>query len=363
MKKLNWHKVLRYSIVLIIFVGLVDCGSRALYVPKSVGAQEFPLQLKWSTKLRGSPEEVSITDNIILARSSYSMNAIDLETGTPLWKHIFDEATTSVLADSKNVYLVTEENLYAFEENTGDIKWQKSLWQDSGSYPGHAWEITDVSNNLIVINFISNEFRIYATESGDYIASIPAGRGEQDACIFNNALYTFNDHPASYDLSTGKLIWEDKSTGNIWGPMCQDGIVYFAHKTSEITAYDLEAKSILWSIPLVTETVRQSDISTQDSYLFVGDRAKLYILDKQSGTLIKSIGDKERPVYPGIIDTQLFVFYFFDRTIYSYDKESWTNLGILRIYPPVVLASEKRLMYHHNETLLLLKGKTIFAYR
>jgi len=364
MKNINWNKLIQYLVVLIIFAGFVYYGVGESYVPGNVGNKEFPLHLAWSTKLRGSAKEIAITDNVILARSSYSINAVDRADGVLLWKHIFDERTSSVLANNEDVYLVTEKNLYAFEDETGDIKWQKSLSQNSSNYPFQNGKIKDISNNYIAINFISNEFRVYTTQSGDYLASIPAARGGQDACIIYDALYTFDNYPASYDLSSGKLLWEDKSTQGIWGHMCDDGIVYFSQEGVEIAAYDLEAKSILWRTPLVIKgSVGLSDFSAQAEYLFVADTTTLYIMGKQNGILVERITDKERPAYPQIIDNHLLVFFGFDRTIYSYDLASWRNSGILRISPPVPLYGEKQNMYHDNDILILVKGKTIFAYR
>ena len=216
------------------------------YVPQSVGEKEFPLKLEWARKLNDNVDEIFITNDHVLARSSYSINVIDKSSGVLLWKHILDERTSSMIPGNGNIYLVTEKNLYAFNEETGDIYWQKSLWQNTGYPPSQNGKVADISDTHIIINFISAEFRIYKTQSGDYVGSVPAGRGKQDACIGNNALFTFDRYPASYDLSSGKLLWEDQSIQEIQYYLCTKGVVYYVQGGTDIIAYDPESLSIVW---------------------------------------------------------------------------------------------------------------------
>jgi hypothetical protein len=193
---------------------------------------------------------------------------------------------------------------------------------------------------------------------------IPAGRGKQDACIYHNALFTFDDYPASYDLSTGELLSEDMSIQHIWGHMCDNGILYFSQDGDYIAAYDLGTKSVLWKMLFPkAEYVRSADFNIQDDYLFFNDVTTLYVINKISGVVIKRISEKEKPVYPQIINNHLFVLFGFDRTVYAYNLGTWENSGILKITPPVLLYTDRKTIYHKSDILILLKNKTIFAYK
>lgn len=361
---INLSKVLKHMTWL--FLGLCSASFMVyrFYQPKSVGVKEFPLKLAWSKKLNDNVKEASITDDRILARSSYSISALNKFDGTLLWKHILDERTTSITGRNGNVYLVTEKSLYAFDEATGEMRWKNSLEQNTGGYVSADGKLVHISNKHIVVHFISTEYRIYTAISGDYVTSVPAERGEREACITDTAIHTFDDYPASYELSGGKLLWEDQSTQKIWYYTCANDTVYFSQDGTDVTAYDLEKQSVIWNRKLAMngfDGFPKFDI--QDDYLLISDVHRLYVIDKQNGVLLKTITEKERPVDPQLMNDELFVFFGFDRTIYSYDSETWENLGILRTSPPVAIYAGTKTLYLDDEILILLKDQRIFSYK
>ena len=106
------YKKLVISIVLILIATSVI---RSATKPIEVGNSEFPLQQKWSAKMKDRVVAVSASENgTIFARSPYSLNALDASTGKLLWKFLLEGQADSRPALSLNEIVYVSDSKYIY---------------------------------------------------------------------------------------------------------------------------------------------------------------------------------------------------------------------------------------------------------
>lgn len=270
-----------------------------------------------TTTAGGAPAGLSVKSDEV---QQFALLALDRRTGAVLWQKVAREeapheghhpdhgfASHSPVTDGRQVYAYFgSHGLHAYDMQ-GNLKWEKDFGKmkikmafGEGSSPA-------LSGDTIVINWdhegddfivalntaTGNElWRQPRTEDTSWATPLIVKNGEQTQVVT-----AASKKIRSYDLATGKLLWECAGlTANVIPtPVAGDGMVYpisgfrgnalFAIRLSasgDITGSD----SIAWSYKKNTPYVPSPLLYDGRLYFYSGNEAKLTCLDAKTGAVL-----------------------------------------------------------------------------
>ena len=184
----------------------------------------FPLDQKWSIKLKNKIQSISISgNNYLLVQTPSTLYAIDQKSRGILWQHelIFQNTAVSIFARKNIIYVLNQNTLQALNENDGTL-----LWSNKINNEPYAW-IVDASDDIVLINQVSNLIIAINAKNGSLIWQQPTYHSQVRSYIDNGIVYIPGDNIRAIDLFTGENIWIDKSQspgGLVSGDGLKEGI-------------------------------------------------------------------------------------------------------------------------------------------
>jgi outer membrane protein assembly factor BamB len=247
-------------IALIIVAFCVVIVSSLLYLSSifPFSDNNFPLHEKWSRQLGEGITDISVSQTgIALVNATDRIVALEIDQGGLLWSKQFNVQLKPFPISIQNdaLYFVDTDSLQAFDLETGIRLWHQRL-QNS-----HA-RILDVSDNYLVVDFLSTSINTYDTRTGAFLWSLPTRRGYVQAFVDNNNIYVLGDEIKEVNAKTGSILWTENLDVKGEGYYA-NGVMYFAggdpfnKVKTYIVAFNVVDHKELWRTELTSQEVNE----------------------------------------------------------------------------------------------------------
>jgi len=221
----------------------------------------------------------TVSENIVYtAMSSGNILTLNTNSGNLNWKDKIDEKIIDSVA-YKDLYFVGGENgLYAFEKETGKIKWKQ--------YVGYISCKPVIANNLVIAGCNDGNIYAFGINSGEinWIKSFiePTTISE----ISKNKIFIGSgDSCFAFDIKSKEIIWEFKANGKISAsPKIHNKDVYVGSWDGNLYALDSSNGKLKWTFKSGWGIVTAPAIS--ENLIFVASNDNnFYALDRKNGNL------------------------------------------------------------------------------
>ncbi|HEY1708955.1 MAG TPA: PQQ-binding-like beta-propeller repeat protein [Rhizomicrobium sp.] len=273
-----------------------------------------PLKLKWTRNLEGSVSYPLIAKGIVFVtvdgpkKGESQLTALSLQTGETLWQQTIAGGlvTASNLAyDNGRVFVLNSGGmLWAFAaDNTGRLLWT------SHTLPG-AFTPPVAANGLVYVNAGDSGIVLFAIDeqTGKIIWQKSDGYGSNSEPVLGeDGVYeAYVCSYRKYDAAKGKLIWRDQlpcSGGGIDYPVYYGNRLYF-HSGGPLNAVILNATSgkITGSLSSGTAVIWQSSTSPEYRVLTYDDGALISFSPGNGNIDWRFKGSGNFPVAPIVIN-------------------------------------------------------------
>jgi outer membrane protein assembly factor BamB len=363
MWKLWMKRIGTLTLVFVIAAFTVSCNLVGASNRTTPTHHDFPLSEEWATQLRGKVEHITIDNtNTIFARTSSAIYALDLQSGSILWRQRItrDLLYSPVLAEQDMIFFADGRGLLALRSSDGEILWQ----QEALRYPSNAW-IADVTQDLVAVDDFSY-LKVYETVDGTLLWNEWVCRGSFQAYFYDTNVVVPCYGLVAMDAISGEIVWEIKSETDLdriyWSAFA-DGVLYFSQDLNHITAYDVINRKELWKRSWMNDGTQAFRIS--GDYLLATKYDQLCILQRSDGEISWCASNLDGAKDPVIFGDVLYLFYGFKKGIIAYDLEDGSKIGRLDFPASRYIAVDyhTQLMIPSDEFLIFAYGNKIFAYK
>lgn len=239
-------------------------------------------ELIWSREIGVGGSSPLIKGNTVFIGSSNGLSTLNIETGEVVWENNLESISTRP-AYFKNILYCgsTNGNMYAFNSETGELKWAFQTENEIFSSP-------IVNDNILY--FGSNDGFLYAVDiekkelkwkfkTDSPIVSSPV--------INNDKIYfgSWDSNLYSLNLKNGRLNWKF-TTG--WGidssPIYYNNIIFVGSEDNNLYAINADNGKLKWMF--TTNGGIKSSPTIYGNYIFFGSSdGKIYALDSSNGDL------------------------------------------------------------------------------
>jgi len=278
-------------------------------------------RIKWSTEDNGSATYPSLRENVVYfglranhAAKSFSLNAVDLETGKPQWTtQLNGQSPGTPVLSMDTLYVAAYEggdnmtstltvtHVYAVDLSTGKLLWDFKAGEAHGFTsrltvgPKHLFLVT--KEGLSAVRKSSGELGWFL--EGDYAAQTVQ---LHDSLYLQSGPLTRKESIFGIDPDTGTIIWRASPGKNVYLRSVSDDAVYVSAETSLLALRRSDGKK-LWKFKTggswgkgtnigvpPTRFGRQLIFPTKTSSVWGGAsivsiRGGLYSIDAETGKL------------------------------------------------------------------------------
>ena len=310
-----------------------------------------PLTLKW-VKALGFETDSSpvIVNNVLYIGSTFGIHALDITSGTELWKFptngfvnsvpavsndivyfgaddrkfyalnardgtllwvndkAMDGYTASAAVANNIVYAMPKDgSINAFDPGNGKIIWSKLIGKVSESSPAIGEGIIAFGNNggnIVALDALTGKEKWHYETQLIEIKSSPV--------IADGIIIAGSNDGSVYAITTdrGTLKWKFSTNNNVESsPSVKNGIVYFGSTDSNFFALDVLTGKVIWKFPNSGSVLSGPAIS--NDVVYFGTRNNfIYAIDANSGKMLwkNSTGDNDKDYItsPAISGNMLF---------------------------------------------------------
>lgn len=207
------------------------------------------------------------------------------------------------LADGVAYFGTANNDVFALEASTGDVKWRAKT-------EGAIWGLPIVANGLVYVPSLDHNLYAFNASTGQLTWQKDMGASMGSApTLADGKLYvgTFGNALYALEAQTGDEVWQYAAGNWVWGtPVVNNGKVYFADLNGGIFAVDANNGSEVWKAE-AGAAVRGSPAIAGDT-LIVGDKAgNIHFLDLATGQERPNIGKQAVQGGGQILSTPLVV--------------------------------------------------------
>ncbi|HHJ52852.1 MAG TPA: hypothetical protein ENJ89_06630 [Caldithrix abyssi] len=223
----------------------------------------------------------------------YGLIAYDLFRGKVVWKEYGDFSDGApVVFDGYVYHLTSEGKISILEKRTG--KKVKTLYLEHdpvGSIAGNGEKLIAACRDGYLV--------CYDLKTAGQIWNLNLGAPIYNSPVFvNDSLVVVGNYlgkVAAINVQTGRILWQQKTNGNILNPLSADGErIYVPTSNGRISALSVRSGALQWSYQ--TQTPPCVPMLVTRGKLWIGTSHKwLHILDKSNGKEIRSILLPGRP--------------------------------------------------------------------
>jgi eukaryotic-like serine/threonine-protein kinase len=244
-------------------------------------------EILWRQRLGGEIGSVAIVDNIIYAGGARYF-ALDRETGESLWSTPLDDEVygSPLILENQLFFTTSAGTIYAIDLRSHEIIWQ---------FEGEGFSIASLASweNLILAGIQENLFAL-DNETGDIVWQKHVDNAFwfspaiADGKLFVGAGST--NFAYAIDVETGEELWQFEAESDAWSAAAiGDGLVYIGNKDGSMYALDAETGEVVWQF--AAEDWLVSDPVLADGILYFGEGnhmneegpRNLYALDATTG--------------------------------------------------------------------------------
>lgn len=341
--------------ILIIFLGsifLILC----LIFNGSLILDDFPLQEQWRSKLDGEVTSLSTNgDQIIFARTSKKLYALNSESGEILWNHetAWQGIQKPPIASNGLVYLADGKAIWALVEENGNVKWTREVPLSSAS-------VELISGNAVVVKMSSYIFVLDALDGSILWSTSECRYGDFPVYIDSKTLYSpCVNNITARDINNGKIIWNSQKPLVIAKVAYRDNTMYYSPDRKTLSAIDLQNLGTLWESGITSEGFREFTIL--GSHLIVTGSDKFSVFERGTGYQIWC-SDFNNPQNPVVVGEILFMFNGFQNEITAFDILTGEKIGELSIKNLKMFSVERDLLVSIDDRIIFGNGSSIFSF-
>lgn len=341
--------------ILVVFLGF-GLFTLCLVFNGNLIVNDFPLQEQWRSKLDGEVRSLSTNgDQIIFARTSKKLYALNSESGEILWNHemAWQGIQKPPIASYGLVYLADGKAIWALDEENGNVKWTREVPLSSAS-------VELISDNVAVVK-MSSYILVLDALDGSILWSTPECRyGDFPVYIDNKTLYSpCVNNITARDINNGEVIWDSQKPLVIAKVAYRDNTMYYSPTRNTLSAIDLQNLGTLWESSITSEGFREFTIL--GSHLVVTGSDKFSIFERETGNQLwcSNFNNPQNPVVVGEI---LFMFNGFQNNITAFDILTGEKIGELSIKNLKMFSVERDLLVSIDNRIIFGNGSSIFSF-
>ena len=259
--------------------------------------------------------------NVFVTTGLGEVVALDLKTGSSVWKH--DASTplrTAPAVASGKVYVQTIDNrLIAINARTGEEVWNYEILQEDTTFLGGASPAISSGQDLMVAAFSNGELQAFKASTGSILwnnmlvanrysstlSSINAVRA--DPVIVDDVVYAVGNSKtlAAIDSLSGERLWAKPLSG-AYQPIVSGKYLFVLSSDNFLSAMEKENGTLVWSRKLPLEDVALRPLLMEGYLLIATIEGKVFKVDAKTGEVIETFDiGKRLSVSPISVDGKL----------------------------------------------------------
>jgi outer membrane protein assembly factor BamB len=341
-----------------ILISVLSTGLLCLYIigqtilTRDPVSHNFLLRQVWKTSLKGKIVGISVaSDELILARTDSSLNALDAKSGEIIWQQTlaWQAEPRPAVAQNGKVYVTDGDLLLALDQNNGSILWQQATAETE------SW-VTDVSDNVVIINQIGVDIMVFDVNTGAFLWREPVCRGFVQAFAVGEKVYVPCDGLEAFDVISGKPSWK-ADIGVVGDIGYSISAVYYY--TNSVEAYDLQNQKIFWNTPLSKNGLENFKVFKDT--LFYTDASRACMININSGQL-KWCTKILYPQTPAVLEDNIYIFDGTHKTLTAHQTSNGKKTGELRLSNFNYFIMDRQLLISTKNLLFFTNGKYVYAF-
>jgi len=256
----------------------------------AINISSYPSKQLWSKDEFYSLMAANSSETVfLLSKISDNLLAIDSENGNTVWdiKLPFEQSgARGFLADKNTIFVITTLNVYAYQTETGKLKWSTRLGD------GHVSIISQLDSDILRV-YYGNEIYEIDSKTGEVLISYP----KDDILWILGDIVIETSHPygiRAFTKRTGEFLWEQKQSffieeGLVPQNLNKDVIFVWQKSASSlikgICALDLKTGEYIWCRPEKFNSVMAVDSQSEYGYALREDNM-LLIINLQTGDIV-----------------------------------------------------------------------------
>lgn len=327
----------------------------ALWFPR-ITTENLSLQEKWVTSLSQDIQHLVVTsNNTILARTSSHLYALDIDTGKILWTYETGWliSNSPIFEANGNIFFTDNKSIWSIKLENGETAWHIPLYS-----PEYA-KIIDISKDVIVI-YDTQQIFAYAQSDRSLLWSQSVCRNSFQSYVHDRVLFFPCLGVNAVDIDSGTVIWKDTNINISGATAYVDDVLYFSQSYASIMAYDLQDKSILWQVPLLSKSGQT--LSIEGNFLFSYDSNRFCALERLHPRVIWCADDIRNAQSPQVLSNTVYIPNGFGDSITAYELQSGKKVGQIVISQGNIIPSFVNAMIASNNLLVFSSANKIFAF-
>ena len=330
------------------------CIFARIFARTSYRSDNFPLKEKWSIHLRGELQAISSAGELVLARTTGALYALEKTTGAFKWSHKLSWQPDPKPAIARNgmVFVTDGKIMLAFKQEDGSILWSQPVSSST------AWVI-DVSNNFVVIQE-DQHFLVFEAQNGSPRSRIPfTCRGPVPAYLDDTSVYFLCQGIQTFDILSGTVKWakKDERIGGYSG--ASDGIIYYSPSERTIEAFDTRMQMLVWQIPKTIYGFERFKVLAE--ILFYTDFEDFCALKQIDGQVIWCV-KIPYPQNTTVMGDVVYIFNGNSTKITAVNLSNGEKIGALILKNFNSFSTYRELMTSSNEWLFFGSNQEVFAF-
>ncbi len=277
------------------FKGLTElptCGWLELYASKSIPGKIKPTKslyaeknckVLWKYETENAKNidysSSTVSDNIVFtAMSTGRIFTLNSNSGTLNWKDKIDEKFVESVAFEDLLFVGGENGLYAFERETGNIKWTQ--------FVGYISCKPIIANNLVIAGCDNGNIYAFDLNSGkiswtkNFLESTTISEASHNSIFIGSG-----DSCYAFDIKNKEIIWEFKTNGKISAsPKIDNYDVYVGSWDGNLYALDSRSGNQKWTFNTGWGIVTTPAVSKNLLFVASNDN-NFYAINRKNGNL------------------------------------------------------------------------------
>ena len=270
-------------------------NEKSLYV---VSSEDGRLIKKLEVQL-GIYSGVSATEDIILYGSQEdTVTAVDINTNEVIWQRILSSEILAIsdIINNRAYVRTSDSKIYAFDADTGEIRWQSIHITPSLTIRGVSKQI--IGDTALYVGFDDGKVFAYNLDNGGVIwrVDISSKKGKTvidrlsdidgDIKYSDGIIYavSYQGKVSAIDSSDGKVIWS-KEGSSYYGIDVDDKHLFYTDDIGRIFCLDKFSGKIVWLQDSLSMRLISSPVVYMNN-IFVADiEGYIHILNPLSGVI------------------------------------------------------------------------------
>ncbi|UCF50306.1 MAG: PQQ-binding-like beta-propeller repeat protein [Thermoplasmatales archaeon] len=236
--------------------------------------------LNWKDKLNGKIVESVAFEDLLFVGGENGLYAYDKETGKIKWKQFVGYISCKpIIAENLVIAGCENGNLYAFDVNSGKISWTKNFLSSI--------TISEISKDKIYIGSGDSCYALNMKNNDILWTFKTNGKISTPPRVYNNDVYigSWDGNLYALDSRNGNLKWTFKTGwGIVTTPAVSNNMIFVASNDNNFYAIDNRNGNLEWHFSCKS-AIHSNPVVYGDYVFFGSDDGRFYALEKTNGDL------------------------------------------------------------------------------